>query len=113
MFAANSYTIRPATANDIFTLRRWADREQQPPLAGSVLVGEIGSRPLAAISLLDGRTVADAEATGHLVANLRVRALSVCAYDATPSLGDRILQAVAVPTAPAHQVEPQSASAHA
>jgi hypothetical protein len=112
MFAANSYTIRPATADDIFTLRRWADRKQQP-LAGSLLVGEIDGRPAAAISLLDGRTVADTSATGHLLANLRVRALSVCAYEATPSLRDRILQAMALPTAPARQDEPQPASAHA
>jgi hypothetical protein len=114
MFAANSYTIRPVTDDDTFTLRRWADREQQRPLDGSLLIGEIGDRPAAAISLLDGRTVADTSAcTGHLVANLRIRALSVWAYEATPSLRDRMLQAMAAPTAPAEQDEPQAAVAHA
>jgi hypothetical protein len=114
MFAANSYTIRPATDEDAFMLRRWADREQQQPLAGSLLIGEIDGRPAAAISLLDGRTIADNFAgTGHLVANLRIRASSVWAYEATPSLRDRMLQAVASPAAPAEQDEAQPARASA
>lgn len=114
MFGANSYIIRPATDDDTFTLRRWADRRQQQPLAGSLLIGEVDGRPAAAISLLDGRTVADSSAdTGHLVANLRIRASSVWAYEATPSLRDRMLQAMASPTAPAEQDEPQPARAHA
>jgi hypothetical protein len=114
MFAANSYIIRPATEDDTFILRRWADREQQQPLVGSLLIGEIDGQPAAAISLLDGRTVADTSASsGHLVANLRLRALSVWAYEATPSLRDRMLQALAAPTASAEQDEPQPARAHA
>jgi hypothetical protein len=114
MFAANSYTIRAANDDDTFTLRRWADRRQQRPLAGSLLIGEINGQPAAAISLLDGRTVADTSAsTGHLVANLRIRALSVWAYEARPSLRERIVQAMAAPTAPVEQDEPQPAWAHA
>lgn len=114
MFAANSYTIRGATDDDTFTLRRWADRKQQQPLAGRLLIGEIDGRPAAAISLLDGRTIADPSAyTGHLAANLRVRALSVWAYESTPSLRDRMLQAMTAPTAPAQRNEPQPAWAHA
>ena len=114
MFAANSYTIRPATDDDTFTLRRWADRKQQQPLAGRLLIGEIDGRAAAAISLLDGRTITDTSArTGHLLANLRIRARSVWAYEAMPSLRDRMLQAMAAPTAPAEKDEPQPAWAHA
>jgi hypothetical protein len=114
MFAANSYNIRPATADDTFTLRRWADRKRQQPLAGRLLIGEINGQPAAAISLLDGRTVVDPSAfTGHLLANLRIRASSVWAYEATPSLRDRMLRAMAAPTAPAEQDEPQPAWAQA
>lgn len=114
MFAANSYTIRPATNDDTFPLRRWADRKQQQPLAGSVLIGEIDGRPAAAISLLDGRTLADTSARNwrHLLANLRVRAESVWAYEATPSLRDRMLQALAAPDR-VEQYEPERAVAHA
>ena len=69
MFAANTYVIRPATAEDRFTLRRWADRTRQQLLAGSLLIGEINGQPAAAISLLDGRTVAGPSiGTGHLLA---------------------------------------------
>ena len=114
MFAANSYIIRAATDDDTFTLRRWAERKQQQPLAGRLLIGEIDGRPAAAISLLDGRTIADPSAhTSHLAANLRLRALSVWPYETTLSLRDRILQAMTPPTAPAQRNEPQPAWAHA
>jgi hypothetical protein len=92
MFAANTYLIRLATAEDAASLVRLARRESRSPLAGRVLIGQIDGAPAAAMSLADGRVVADPlRATGHLVACLRVRARALAAYEATPLLRMRML----------------------
>ena len=50
----------------------------------------------AALSLHDGRVVADSSlGTDHLLANLRIRAGAIRAFEATPSLRDRIRAACA------------------
>jgi hypothetical protein len=106
MFAANSYHIRLANDQDTPTLRRLAQRHSAPPLQGRVLIGEIDGVGAAALSLNDGRVIADSSPrTGHLVANLRVRAVSIWAHDTTPSLRERLLAGLpawyrAVATAP-------------
>jgi hypothetical protein len=95
MFAANTYRIRIANDEDMDTLSDLADRHSEPPLDGPVLIGEIDGVEAAALSLSDGRVIADASRrTDHLVANLRVRATSILAYESRPSLHDRLLAAL-------------------
>jgi hypothetical protein len=109
MFATNTYRIRLATDEDRDTLDRLAERKAEKPLAGRVLIGETRSGDLAALSLDNGRVLADSSpGTDHLVASLRVRAVSIWANDATPSLRERMLaglpawyQAAALPVSPA------------
>ena len=97
MFAANTYRIRLATDEDTDALRSLAERNAQQPLCGHVLVGEIDGGGVAALSLTNGRVIADASPrTGHLVANLRVRAASILTAQATPSLRERLLAALPV-----------------
>ena len=91
MFAANSYRIRFATEQDTEMLRRLAERSSDRPLDGGVLIGEIDGA-FAALSLSDGRVIADSSPRiGHLVANLRARAISAWAYSATPATNERLL----------------------
>jgi hypothetical protein len=59
MVSANSYVIREAGAADVSAVARLAELDGQPPLAGRVLIGEIDGIPAAAVSLDDGRIVAD------------------------------------------------------
>jgi hypothetical protein len=53
------HTLRPAVADDAPALRWLAERDEQPPLRGPVLLAEVDGRPLAALSLADGRVTAD------------------------------------------------------
>jgi hypothetical protein len=93
MYAANSYSIRLATDADADTLRRLAQLDSQPPLDGSILIGELHGEAVAALSLTDNRTIADPfRPTAHLVATMRVRAQGLRAVDRTPSLRERLLQ---------------------
>jgi hypothetical protein len=95
MFAADTYRIRLANDEDIDTLRDLADRNSDQRLDGPVLIGEIDGVGAAALSLSDGRVIADSSRRiDHLVANLRVRAASISAYESRPSLNDRLLAAL-------------------
>ena len=95
VFAANRYLIRAAVDEDAAALARIADVDSQRPLQGPVLVGLIDGRPAAAISLEDGRAVADPfRSTAHLVAHLRVRSGAVAAAERMPSVRERILAAL-------------------
>jgi hypothetical protein len=95
MFAADTYRIRLANYEDIDTLRDLADRNSEQRLDGPVLIGEIDGVGAAALSLSDGHIIADSSRRiDHLVANLRVRAESIWAYESTPSLNDRLLAAL-------------------
>src|SRR5215218_3674145 len=86
MLAPNAYVIRTATPADAATLRRLATLDSQRPLDGPALIGELDGEPAAALSLADGRIVADPfRPTLHLGAHLRVRAESLRAHAATPS----------------------------
>ena len=86
MFSANTYRIRLATAADADTIQGWGGA----PLTGQVLIGEIAGAPAAAMSLSDGQTASDGSAgTDHLLANMRMRAVSMVAHAAAPSLRDR------------------------
>jgi hypothetical protein len=92
MFAANSYVIRHVTGAE-----RLAELDSQRPLTGPALLGEIDGRPAAAISLDDGRVVADPfQHTAQLVALLRMRAQGLHAADRQPSVTERLHAAVRV-----------------
>ena len=95
MFAANTYVIRQATAQDAGALRRLAELDSAPQLTGRALIGEIDGAPAAALSLDDGAVVADPfHHTAQLVATMRVRAGAFHAYEATPSLRERLRAAL-------------------
>jgi hypothetical protein len=120
MLAANTYRIRTATDDDAQALSELARRNWQAPLAGHILIGEIDGEGVAALSLADGRVIADRAARiDHVVAALRIRAISMHAYETSPELRDRLLagvpawyRAVAVPTAWSDD-EPEAVLAHA
>jgi len=96
MFSATTYTIRIATAADEPALRRLAEIDSQDPLtAGPLLLGEVDGKPTAAVSLADGRAVANPFVpTAHLLAHLRMRAGALGAYEHTPSLPARLRAAL-------------------
>lgn len=52
-------TIRPATAADSAALRRLAQLDSAPALAGEVLLAECGNEAVAAIGIASGSVVAD------------------------------------------------------
>jgi hypothetical protein len=97
MFSATTYTIRVATAADEPALRRLAEIDSQDPLtAGPMLLGEVDGKPEAAVSLADGRAIANPFVpTAHLLAHLRMRAGALGAYEHTPSLPARLRAALA------------------
>jgi len=95
MYAANAYGIRFATAADADALRSLAERDSQQPLVGRVLIGHIDGTPAAALSLHDGRVIADTSPrTDRVVATLRMRADAIRAFETTPSLRERLLAAL-------------------
>jgi hypothetical protein len=95
MIAANAYSIRFATSKDAEALSRLAERERQQPLVGRVLIGQIDGTPAAALSLEEDRVIADSSRpTDRVAAALRMRAGSVRAFEATPSLSERLLAAL-------------------
>lgn len=73
--APGPIVVRQASPNDQRALARLAALDSSEQLAGDALIGELGSRPVAALSLTDGRVVADPfVATGPVVQLLRLRA---------------------------------------
>ena len=95
MLTDNPYRIRLATAEDADALSRLAEQSSQEPLVGRVLIGLVDYTPAAALSLQDGRVLADpSHRTDRVVAALRTRAGAIRAYEATPSLRERMLAAV-------------------
>ena len=66
--------IRPARTDDAFAVRRLAYLDSQRPLRGDVLVALADDVPVAAVSLTDGRIVADPfRPTADVVDLLRLR----------------------------------------
>lgn len=97
MLSPTTYTIRMATPDDDAALRQLAELDSQAPLtAAAVLVGEIHGDVQAAVSLADGRVIANPFLpTGQLLAHLRLRAAAASAVERTPSVSVRIRQALA------------------
>jgi hypothetical protein len=96
MFSATSYTIRLATQDDDAALRWLAELDDQDPLVpGAVLVGELDGKPQVALSMTDGRAIANPFLpTATLLAHVRMRAGALGAYERTPSLAARIRAAL-------------------
>ena len=96
MFSTTNYTIRLATNDDDAALRRLAEIDDRDPLVpGPVLVGELGGKPEVALSLTDGRAIANPFLpTAALLARVRMRAGALGAYERTPSLPARIRAAL-------------------
>jgi len=93
--AANTYHIRSASHEDVDTLNRFAALDSGKPFTGRVLIGYLDGVPAAVLSLDDGRVIADpSRHTDHLLANLRVRAIGVRAYQESSSLRQRLLAAI-------------------
>ena len=68
-------TVRPAHPDDAATLARLAQLDEDAPLRGSALLAELDGLPVAALSLDDGRAVADPfVASAGAVSLLRLRA---------------------------------------
>ena len=92
MYAANSYVIRLATESDAEALKDLAAIDHQDPLEGSILIGELHGEPVAALSLVDDRTISDPfRPTAHLLATMRVRARGLQAVEHMPSLRERLI----------------------
>ena len=98
MFPANSHIIRPATADDAIALRRLAAISHVSPLSGRILVAEQRGMVVAALSLDENRTIADAD-LAYVATLLRLRADGIEAYEREPRLSERIREAVLGPRA--------------
>jgi hypothetical protein len=71
-------TLRLATSADRSALARLADLEQTARPADPVLLGEVMQRPVAALSLRDGRVIADPfTPTSELIELMRLRARQI------------------------------------
>jgi hypothetical protein len=91
------HVIRMAADDDALALRRLARLASREPLAEPVLIGEINGTTVAAVSLDDGRTIADPFIpTDHLIVALRARAKGEQAFERMPSLRERIRAGVPV-----------------
>ena len=102
MYPANAYVIRQATEDDERTLQRLAELDSQRPISGPALIGEIDGSPAAAVSMADGRTIADPfQLTPVLRQLLRMRRGALLAYSRTPSVRERLRAAFGVVRVPA------------
>jgi hypothetical protein len=91
MYPTNAYVIREATDTDEHALRWLAELDGQRPLSSPALVGEIDGSPAAAVSLTDGRVIADPfRPTSVLTQILHMRFAATRAYSRTPSLPERM-----------------------
>jgi hypothetical protein len=97
MFSATAFVIRKATDEDAQTLRELAEVDSQAPIAVPALIGEIDGAPAAAISLVDGRVIADPfQRTAQLTPLLRLRSRAIHAHERTPSVRERLIAGVRV-----------------
>jgi len=72
--ATTQFVLRPARAEDAADLVRLAALDSAAPLSGDVLLAESRGRPVAALSMQDGRVVADPfVSSAEAVALLRLR----------------------------------------
>ena len=95
MYPANTYEIRQATESDAVSLRRLAALDGKRQIAGPALIAEGDGVAIAAISIFDQRIVADPFEPNLRVAQLlRMRLNALRAYSKTPSLPERVRDAM-------------------
>jgi hypothetical protein len=95
MYPANLYVTRYATVDDEPALRRLAELDSAHVFCGPALIGEIDGAPAAAVSLVDGRIIADPfQPTAVLRQVLQMRLGALRAYTRTPSLPERLREAL-------------------
>jgi hypothetical protein len=93
--------IRQATDDDQGALQLLAELDSQRPLSMPALIAETRGQPAAAISLTDGRVIADPfEYTAVLRQLLRYRLGALQAYSRQPSLAKRMREFVRIPAVP-------------
>jgi hypothetical protein len=91
MYPANAYVIREATPADEEAVRHLAQLDNQEPLSGRVLIGEIEGEPAAAASISSGRIVSDpSRATHFLVPLIGMRVRAERTFERKPSLPLRL-----------------------
>ncbi len=87
----NAFTIRYARASDEPTLAWLAALANQPALRRPALIGDVDGLPAAAISVTDGRVVADPHRrTGALAARLRLHRSGWRAHRSPDALRDQV-----------------------
>jgi hypothetical protein len=97
MFPSNAHRIRFADDDDAHTLRRLAELDSSTVLAGRVLIAEHDGVAVAALSIDEGRAIADPfRHTGVALTLLRMRANALEAHDRMPSVRERIIAALRV-----------------
>jgi len=108
MYSTNAFVVRQSTEDDEPALRRLAELDSKRPLRGAALIGEIGGLPAAAVSLNDGRLIADPfQPTAVLSQLLRMRFGALQGYSRTPSLNERLRAALSpVLAAQRNQAQP-------
>jgi hypothetical protein len=85
MYPADAYTIRYATLDDVPALRRLVELDGTPLFCGPALIAEIGGAPAAAVSLRDGRLIADPSQPTTVPSQLlRMRRDALRAHTHTP-----------------------------
>jgi len=71
----STISIRPSRPDDAVALHRLAALDSAEPLDGAAIVAQVDGEPVAALSLRDGRVVADPfRRTAEVVTLLRIRA---------------------------------------
>jgi hypothetical protein len=92
---SNAFTIRPARESDEPTLAWLAALDSQAPIRRPALIGDVDGMPLAAISLVDGRVVADPfrPATG-IATHLRLHRSGWRARERRDSIGAQLRAAI-------------------
>jgi hypothetical protein len=98
LLPTDAYTVRAATAADLAELVVLAELDGQAPISGPALVADVAGLPTAAISLRDGRVIADPyQDTAALASILRVHVASLAALRRRRRFSDRLLDAMPVP----------------
>ena len=98
MLSASALTIRPANGDDAAVLRRLSVLDAGREPAGRVLVAEEDGQVVAALSVDDGRVVADPfEPTAAAVALLRARAAALLGRTPRASWRERVASRLRAP----------------
>ena len=92
MVPGNTYVMRIENDPQSDVLQRLSQLDSARPLQTPALVGHIDDQPVAALSLVDDRAVADPfVATGPSRIALRTRAESIRAAEEMPSVQQRVI----------------------